>query len=73
MTLLINVRAPTLVKWNVMLLNFKRLHLTSKSLTWDPSTALYEDQEASNLSWWTLLRWKNDAVVAEEIIEAPPE
>ena len=41
-TLLLNVRAPTLDKWNSDA--FWRLHLTSETLTWDPTTTLYEDQ-----------------------------
>ncbi len=42
-TSLLNVRAPTLDKWNSDA--FWRLHLTSETLTWDPTTTLYEDQE----------------------------
>jgi hypothetical protein len=42
-TLLLNVRAPTLDKWNSDA--FRRLHLTSETLTWDPTTTLYKDQE----------------------------
>jgi hypothetical protein len=42
-TLLLNVRAPTLDKWNSDA--FRRLHLTSETLTWDPTTTFYEDQE----------------------------
>ncbi len=42
-TSLLNVRAPTLDEWNSDA--FRRLHLTSKTLTWDPTTTLYEDQE----------------------------
>jgi hypothetical protein len=42
-TFLLNVRAPTLDKWNSDA--FWRLHLTSETLTWDPTTTLYEDQE----------------------------
>jgi hypothetical protein len=26
---------------------FKRLHLTSETLTWDPTMTLYEEQEAA--------------------------
>ncbi len=44
-TLLLNVRAPTLDKRNSDA--FKRLHLTSETLTWDPTTTLYEEQEAA--------------------------
>jgi len=44
-TSLINVRAPTLDKWNSDA--FMRLSLTSDSLTWDPNTTHYSDQEAA--------------------------
>ncbi len=43
-TLLFNVRAPSPDKWNSGA--FIRLHLTSETLTWDPTTTLYEGQEA---------------------------
>jgi hypothetical protein len=39
------VRAPTLDKWNSDA--FKWLHLTSETLTWDPTITLYEEQEAA--------------------------
>ncbi len=42
-TSLLNARAPTLDKWNSDA--FRRIHLTSETLTWDPTTTLYEDQE----------------------------
>jgi hypothetical protein len=45
LTSLINVRAPTLGEWNSDA--FKRLSLTSESLTWDPTTTHYSDQEAA--------------------------
>jgi hypothetical protein len=48
-TLLLNVRAPTLDKWNSNA--FKWLHLTSESLTWDPATTLYEEQEAAMIDY----------------------
>ncbi len=41
--MLLNVRAPTLNEWNSDA--FRQLHLTSETLTWDPTTTLYEDQE----------------------------
>jgi len=44
-TSLINVRAPTLDEWNSDA--FKRLSLTSESLTWDPTSTIYSDQEAA--------------------------
>ena len=37
------MRAPTLDEWNSDA--FRQLHLTSETLTWDPTTTLYEDQE----------------------------
>jgi hypothetical protein len=45
------VRGITLNEWNSDA--FKRLHLTSETLTWDPKTTLYEEQEAAmiNNSW----------------------
>jgi hypothetical protein len=42
-TPLLNVRAQTLDKWNSDA--FQWLHLTSETLTWDPTTTFYEDQE----------------------------
>jgi hypothetical protein len=42
-TSLLNVRAPTLEEWNSDA--YRRLHLTSETLTRDPNTTLYEDQE----------------------------
>ncbi len=44
-TSLLNVRAPTLDEWNSDA--FTRLSLTSESLTWDPTTTHYSDQEAA--------------------------
>jgi hypothetical protein len=44
-TLLINVRALTLDEWNSDA--FPRLSLTSESLTWDPTTTHFSDQEAA--------------------------
>jgi hypothetical protein len=48
-TLLLNVRAPTLDEWNSEA--FKWLHLTSDSLTWDPTTTLYEEQDAAMIDY----------------------
>ena len=44
-TSLLNVRTPSLDDWNSG--HFKRLHLTSETLTWDPTTSHFADQEAS--------------------------
>ncbi len=48
-TSLLNVRAPTLDEWNSDA--YWRLHLTSKTLTWDPTTTLYEDQEMAMIDY----------------------
>jgi hypothetical protein len=48
-TLLLNVRGITLDEWTSD--NFKRLHLTSETLTWDPTTTLYEEQEAAMIDY----------------------
>jgi hypothetical protein len=48
-TLLLNVRGITLDEWNSDA--FKRLHLTSETLTWDPTTTLYEEQEAAMIDY----------------------
>jgi hypothetical protein len=32
-------------------MDFRQLHLTSKSLTWDPTTALYEEQKAAMIDY----------------------
>jgi hypothetical protein len=48
-TLLLDVRASTLDKWNNDA--FKRLHLTSESLIWDPTMTLYEEQEAAMIDY----------------------
>jgi hypothetical protein len=43
------VRGTTLGEWNSDA--FKRLHLTSETLTWDPTTTLYEEQEAAMIDY----------------------
>jgi hypothetical protein len=45
LTTLLHVRAPILDTWNNYA--FMRLHLTSESLTWDPTLTLYKVQEAA--------------------------
>ncbi len=48
-TLLLNVRGITLDEWNGDA--FKWLYLTSETLTWDPTTSLYEEQEAAMVDY----------------------
>jgi hypothetical protein len=48
-TSLLNVTAPTLDEWNSSA--FIRLHMTSETLTWDPTTTLYEEQEAAMIDY----------------------
>ncbi len=49
MTSILNVRGITFDEWNSDAL--KRLHLTSETLTWDPTTSLYEEQEAAMVDY----------------------
>jgi hypothetical protein len=49
MTLLLNVRGITPDEWNSDA--FKRRHLTSETLTWDPTTTFYEEQEAAMIDY----------------------
>ncbi len=49
MTSLLNVRGISLDEWNSDA--FKRLHLTSETLTWDPTTTLYEEQKAAMIGY----------------------
>jgi hypothetical protein len=50
---------------------FKRLHLTSETLTWDPTTSLYEEQEAAMVDYservvttaWPLMKHVNHLVI----------
>jgi len=48
-TSLLNVRGVTLDEWTSDA--FKRLYLTSETLTWDPTTTLYEEQEAAMVDY----------------------
>ncbi len=48
-TSLLNVRGITLDEWNSDA--FKWLYLTSETLTWDPTTTLYEEQEAAMIDY----------------------
>jgi hypothetical protein len=42
-TSLLNVRTVTINEFNSQ--DYPQLHLTSETLTWDPTTTLYEEQE----------------------------
>ena len=44
----LNVRMPTHVEW--LSDQFKRLHLTSETLEWDPASSLYEEQELATMT-----------------------
>jgi hypothetical protein len=46
---LLNVRIPTVDQFNVQTIT--RLHLTFETLTWDPSTMMYADQEAAMIDF----------------------
>ncbi len=47
--MLLNVRGITLDEWNSDA--FQQLHLTSETLTWDPTTTLCEEQEAAMIDY----------------------
>ncbi len=48
-TSLLNVRGVMLDEWTSDA--FKRLYLTSETLTWDPTTTLYEEKEAAMVDY----------------------
>ncbi len=48
-TLLLNVRSVTIDEFNSH--DYLRLHLTSETLTWDPMTDLYEQQEHAMMDY----------------------
>jgi hypothetical protein len=48
-TSLFNVRSTTIEKFNSH--DYLRLHLTSETLTWDPPTDLYEQQEHAMMDY----------------------
>jgi hypothetical protein len=48
-TLLLNVRTVTINKFYSQ--DYPRLHLTSETLTWDPTTNLYEQQENAMMDY----------------------
>jgi hypothetical protein len=68
-TSLLNVRGITLDEWNSDA--FKWLHLTSEALTWDPTTTLYEEQEAAMVDYsghvvmttWPMMMHINSLVI----------
>jgi hypothetical protein len=48
-TFLLNVRTVTIDEFNSQ--DYPRLHLTSETLTWDPTTTLYEQQENAMMDY----------------------
>ncbi len=48
-TLLLNVRTVTINEFNSQ--DYPRLHLTSETLTWDPTTTLYEQQKNAMINY----------------------
>jgi hypothetical protein len=48
-TLLLNVRTLTIDEFNSQ--DYPRLHLTSETLTWDPTTNLYKQQENAMMDY----------------------
>ncbi len=47
--MLLNVRSVTIDEFNSQ--DYPRLHLTSETLTWDPTTDLYEQQEHAMMDY----------------------
>jgi hypothetical protein len=50
-TLLLHVRTVTIDEFNSQ--DYPRLHLTSETLTWDPMTNLYEQQENAMIDYFS--------------------
>ncbi len=48
-TLLLNMRTVNIDEFNSQ--DYPRLHLTSETLTWDPTTNLYEQQENAMMDY----------------------
>ncbi len=48
-TLVLNVRSTTINEFNIH--DYSRLHSTSETLTWDPTTDLYEKQEHAMMDY----------------------
>ncbi len=46
---MLNVRSVTIDEFNSH--DYLRLHLTSETLTWDPTTDLYEQQEQAMMDY----------------------
>ena len=63
-TSLLYVRNVTIDEFNSH--DHPRLHLTSETLTWDPSTALYEEQEASMIDY-------SGNIINNAAVRGPPQ
>jgi hypothetical protein len=70
-TPLLNVRTVTINEFNSQ--DYSRLHLTSETLTWDPTTNLYEQQEnammdcSSNIVRDTAVRRQVPTLIVNEL------
>jgi hypothetical protein len=65
-TSLLNVRKPTLDEWDSD--DIYRYHLTSETQTWDPTTTLYEEQEAAMLDHYGYIAHPNDAPMRGRLV-----
>jgi hypothetical protein len=71
MMLLLNVRTVTINEFNSQ--DYPRLHLTSETLTWDPTTNLYEQQEnammdySGNIVWDAAVRGQVPTLIVNEL------
>ncbi len=61
-TLLLNVRSVTINEFNSH--DYLQLHLTSETLTWDPTTDLYEQQEHAMMDY-------SDNIVRDAAVRGP--
>jgi hypothetical protein len=70
-TSLLNVRTVTINEFNSQ--DYPRLHLTSETLTWDPTTNLYEQQEnammdySGNIVHDAATRWQVPTLIVNEL------
>jgi len=61
---LLYVRSVTINEFNS--LDHPRLHLTSETLTWDPSTTLYEEQETAMIDY-------SDNIISNAVMRGPSQ
>jgi hypothetical protein len=63
-TLLLNVRNVTIDEFNSQ--EYPRFHQTSETLTWDPTTTLYEEQETAMIDF-------SSKIIYDAVVRGPPQ